>query len=230
MARVVQNDALFPGLVRIKIDARLGARGGQFCMLRARDCAALLPRPYAIYDEDEGGTVFIIQDVGLGSGAMTRLLPGEEVDATGPLGHPFPERGGRVALVGGGSGIAPLHLAAKQLARGAHVDVYLGFADGPILVDDFERCASSVTVNVGGMITDDVDPSLYGCVMACGPEAMERALHEKCADAGVELFVSIESRMACGVGLCLGCSTTLGGARKRICADGPVFDSREVFA
>lgn len=229
-AKVISNEAMFPGLVRLKISARLDARGGQFCMLRAHDCAALLPRPYAIYDEDAEGTTFIIQDVGVGSGAMTRLLAGEEVEVNGPLGHPFPTCGGRVALVGGGSGIAPLHLAAKRLASsGADVDVYLGFADGPILVDDFKAAGTNVTIDVGGVITDKIDPSRYSCVMACGPEAMERALYDKCDAVGVKLYVSIESKMACGIGVCLGCSVKIGGAKRRICKDGPVFDASEVF-
>jgi dihydroorotate dehydrogenase electron transfer subunit len=135
-------------------------------------------------------------------------------------------------MVGGGAGIAPLYLGAKQYRdAGCTVDLYLGFSGAAILTTEYRKIADSLTVDVGGFITDAVDPSGYDAVFTCGPEIMMKALWEKCKSAGTgdKLFVSLEARMACGVGACYGCSRKTIGGNKKVCKDGPVFPAQEVF-
>jgi dihydroorotate dehydrogenase electron transfer subunit len=135
-------------------------------------------------------------------------------------------------MVGGGAGIAPFYLGAKQRrSADCAVDLYLGFSGEPFLEDEYRAVADSVVVQTGGFITDRVDPSRYDQIFCCGPEAMMRALWEKCRAAGAEdrLFVSLESRMACGAGACYGCSRKTVSGNKKVCRDGPVFAAREVF-
>ena len=141
---------------------------------------------------------------------------------------------GTVALVGGGVGIAPLYLTAKKLKElnpDTIVDIYLGFSDEALLVDLYEKVADKVTVNIGGFVTDDIDPLKYDCIMTCGPEIMMKVLCKKCKSLGVQapVYVSMENRMACGIGACLVCTCKTSAGNKRACKDGPVMLGSEVF-
>jgi dihydroorotate dehydrogenase electron transfer subunit len=207
-------------------------RGGQFCMLRAWDAEPALSRPLSVFDAAESRISFLYKTVGRGTAIFSRLRIGDSIAIQGPLGNGFPAAQGRIAMVGGGAGIAPLCLGSKQRrAEGCAVDLYLGFSGEAFLSSEYRSIADNVTVKTGGFITDAVDPSLYDWVFCCGPEAMMRALWEKCRAAGMEdrLFVSLESRMACGVGSCYGCSRKTASGNKKVCRDGPVFAAREAF-
>ena len=172
--------------------------------------------------------------VGQGTEIFRDLKPGDEIKLDGPHGNGFPDAQGRIALVGGGVGIAPLYLLAKELKK-AHpdstVDVYLGFSGQPMLVEEYEKTADRVSVNVGGFVTDDIDPTPYDVIMTCGPEIMMRVLYKKCLDtgAGAKVYVSMENRMACGIGACLVCTCKTKSGNKRACKDGPVMEGWEVF-
>ena len=212
---------------------------GQFYMLRAWEHEPVLSRPLSVYDAGKGYISFIHRVIGRGTAIFAGLRAGDPVSILGPLGNGFPgaEPGsayGKVALVGGGAGIAPLYLAAKQIKaahHSCHVDVFLGYSGESFLVREFEGAADKVTVNVGGFITDEVDPAGYDLILSCGPEIMMKVLYEKCrkADARARVYVSLESRMACGVGACFVCSRKVGGGNKKVCKDGPVFPAEEVF-
>ena len=136
--------------------------------------------------------------------------------------------------MGGGAGIAPLYLAGKTLKARAdveQVDAYLGFSGESILAEEYEKAAHSLKVNVGGFITDDVDPREYDAILTCGPEIMMRVLYQKCRSlkAKAPVYVSMEKRMACGFGACLVCTCQTDKGRRRVCVDGPVFLGEEVF-
>ena len=207
---------------------------GQFYMLRAWRNYPVLSRPISVFDEDGETVSFLYKVVGKGTGIFSALRKGDEISALGPLGNSFPSVTGKIAFVGGGVGIAPFYLAAKQLKalRGSsRVDLYLGFSEAPILTEEYKRVADNLIVNVGGFITDEIDPACYDHIMACGPEPMMRALYEKCKLIRAEgkLYVSLESRMACGLGACFVCSCKTRDGNKKICKDGPVFKGAEVF-
>jgi dihydroorotate dehydrogenase electron transfer subunit len=197
-------------------------------MLRAWGVYPVLSRPISVFDADAGKTSFLYRTVGQGTGMFARLKPGDALGLVGPQGRGFPGVPGKTALVGGGAGIAPLYLAARRIKN---ADVFLGFRDAPFLVQAYEAAADRVVVNSGGFITDDIDPTQYDAILACGPEIMMKTLYEKCKKTGAaaKVYVSLESRMACGVGACFVCSRPVGGGNKKICKDGPVFPAEEVF-
>lgn len=231
MAYVTANKRISHDHFMLTVSERNDARAGQFCMLRAWEGSPLLGRPISLYDRDYFTMTFLFRAVGVGTELLAHLRTGDDVRTGRVLGNGFPDHTGRVALVGGGTGIAPIHLAAKRLkhAGAAAVEAYLGFSAEAMLVDEFDRVTDKLTLDVGGFITDKIDPSLYDCVMACGPEPMLAALHEKCDAAGVPMYMSLERRMGCGTGLCYGCSVKTVSGMRKVCHDGPVFRSSEIF-
>jgi dihydroorotate dehydrogenase electron transfer subunit len=241
VARVVSNRPLGQGFYALEAEFSLpgdgtnsiaAIHGGQFCMIRAWDSEPVLSRPLSVFDAGEGRISFLYKTAGRGTALFSRLRSGDSIAIQGPLGNGFPQAPGRIAMVGGGAGIAPLYVSAKQRrAAGCVVDLYLGFSGEAFLADKYESLANKLVVKTGGFITDAVDPGRYDWVFCCGPEAMMRALWEKCraAAAGDRLFVSLESRMACGLGACYGCSRKTASGNKKVCRDGPVFAAREVF-
>ena len=234
MSKIISNAQLGRDFFRMKAECPNKARMGQFYMLRAWDAYPVLSRPVSAFDSDGETVSFLYKVVGTGTEIFSRLKAGDDISLQGPLGNPFPEVPGTAALVGGGAGIAPLYLAAKQLRNadpGRRVDIYLGFSERELLVDEYRQVADSVTVNVGGFITGAVNPGGYDHLLACGPEAMMRALYEKCKKSGAEekLYVSLEKRMACGVGACFVCTCRTADGNKKVCKDGPVFRAKAVF-
>lgn len=137
------------------------------------------------------------------------------------------------ALVGGGIGIAPLSFLASRLPAGSY-DFFAGFRSRSFGLDGIASRRTVLATEDGcegcrGRIPDLLEPSEYGAVFACGPEAMLRAVAAACAKARLPCALSLERRMACGVGACLGCAVATKGGVRRCCADGPVFDAEEVF-
>ncbi len=209
-------------------------RAGQFFMLRVPGALdPLLGRPISICDinAESKETTFVYQTVGRGTAQFAKLLPGQQIDAQGPYGNGFLLKAGRAVLIGGGIGTAPMLQLAKELRASdpaRKIDVYLGFREEAYLKQEFELYADSVTLNIGGYVTNDVDFTLDAAYYACGPSVMLRAAASAADAANASLFVSLEKHMACGVGACLGCTCQTEHGRKRVCKDGPVFDYREV--
>ena len=232
-ARVASNAQLAAGIFLLKLEGEYSAAPGQFYMLRTWARDPLLPRPLSVFDLDEDGISFLYAARGRGTELLRRLSPGDAVGLTGPLGNGWPRRGGRIALVGGGLGIAPLYYAARTFDR---TDAYLGFADAPYLVDQFARVAARVLISsetgaggTPGRVTGIFRPDGYDACYACGPLPMLAALDRICRRSGVPLYVSLEARMACGVGACLGCAVRTVHGYARVCRDGPVFPASEVI-
>ncbi len=242
---VVGRRDFAPDLIRLDIqapDLAASVRPGQFVMVRvADDFDPLLRRPLSIHDRQGERIALLFKVVGRGTARLAKVQPGEEIDVFGPLGRPFPPVEGRVVLVGGGMGLAPLLFLAKEsdpettrLRLGA-----AGVGDLPGL-DDFEALGLPLQVftedgslGVEGLVTQGLAGELAerpATIMACGPEPMLRATAKIAARAGVECWVSLEARMACGLGACLGCVVEAAdGSRPRVCADGPVFEARRIF-
>jgi len=234
------------------------AEPGQFVHIAVSSLGStdpLLRRPMSICDVDPstGAVEIVFRLVGKGTGWLAGRKSGESVDVIGPIGNGFKQPGsGRVPLlIAGGLGIAPLHFLAKTLASSEIVPYVLaGFATGSeaILVDRLSRAA---TVQ---LVTEDGSAGLKGKVTehirwaiswvggpppgnielyVCGPAAMIKAVQDFCFQSGLSGQVSLESRMACGIGACLGCVQRVrshdGRERyERVCVDGPVFDIRQV--
>jgi len=232
-AEVLCNEEVAPGVFLLRAKGEFPARPGQFYMVRAWELDPPLSRPFSVFDLSRDGISFLYAVRGRGTRLLSGLSPGDGLTLFGPLGNGWMRMPGRVALVGGGLGIAPLYFTAKIFGG---VDLYLGFRGRPYLVEEFRRVAASIHTasesgegGEKGLVTDIFSPEGYRACYACGPRGMLAALWERCRRAGVPLFVSLEERMACGLGACLGCTVLTEDGPKRVCRDGPVFQAQEVF-
>ncbi|MEG2404789.1 MAG: dihydroorotate dehydrogenase electron transfer subunit [Oscillospiraceae bacterium] len=219
-------------------------KAGQFYMLRtwAQNEPPLLSRPISVFDCDNAsGTVsFLYEMRGIGTQKLSCAKAGDTLQLTGASGNGFPTEKlrGKIALIGGGIGIAPLYLLAKALkAKGCNVELFAGFRDVPYMLDAFALQCSSVSLatdsgNYGtkGFVTDLFNPTGFDAVCICGPEIMMEKAARACMEKGVAVYVSKEAKMACGVGACLGCTCKTIGGGKSVCKDGPVFEGGEVYA
>lgn len=232
-------------------------RAGQFFMIKPKRGSLFLARPIsvALWEPDAHTVKFLIARRGKGTCELAELRPGEEAELTGPLGNAWADfpadkksEKKQIALIGGGIGIAPLQALAAELPENSF-DFFAGFKTGfrsleeksnllgPALFGSARLTVAEETISnnllakiQGGRIPDFLNPANYAAVYACGPEAMLEAVAEKCVAAEVPCYVSMERRMACGVGACLGCTVTTSRGNRRCCADGPIFPASEVFA
>lgn len=224
---VLDNKYVGEEMFHIKIEGSFEAKMGQFFMLRAWDKYPLLSRPISIYDIDEEGISFLYKVVGEGTKIISNLKKGDEIELQGPYGNGFEKVGGRVALIGGGVGIAPLYMVAKNIPN---CDVYLGFREDRIAVDDFENVCDNLFTTVGDtFITDIIDFNKYDHLIVCGPTPMMKKILDLTKDTNVRVQVSLENHMACGVGACLVCTCKTKDGNKRTCKDGPVFWGEDVI-
>ncbi len=240
------NDATVYMVLEVGDMVRTSFRApGQFVHIKCGD-GLLLRRPISVCscteDEPDDTLAVIFEVRGEGTAWLARRSVGHTVDVLGLLGNGFqikPE--GRYLLAGGGVGVPPL-LGCAQYTRGRSTAA-LGFrcAGRAILMEQFEEnCAAVLTASDDGTLgrkgftADLVREELardsgYDAVIACGPRALLMTVSEAAAEYGVPCQVSMEERMACGVGACLGCAVKMAdGTMKHVCSDGPVFDAREV--
>ncbi|MDR0380650.1 MAG: dihydroorotate dehydrogenase electron transfer subunit [Oscillospiraceae bacterium] len=244
---VLSNESLRPGASDLRIRADASARrprAGQFAHIACGD-ALLLRRPISLCDEEAGVWRFVFEHKGPGTRYLAARKPGDTLDILGPLGRGFtcePEDLPTL-LVGGGIGVPPLLLAARRLAGTAHAVLGFRAASLAVLTDELASlCARTAFCSDDGSLgtrgfTDAVARRLlsetaYARVLACGPRPMLRAVAGAARAAGVPCEVSLEERMACGVGACLACACRVrAGAEetfRRVCLDGPVFDAETV--
>lgn len=218
---------------------------GQFYMLRCWGAAEtpVLSRPISVHDVDEreGTLTFLYQIKGEGTQKLAHLAWGQTLTLTGPCGNGFDvaaaAAAGRVAVVGGGIGVAPLLLLCRELAAaGCKPELYAGFRDAPYALEDFlPYCAAiSVATDSGavgyhGLVTGILHPEEFDLVLTCGPNVMMQGVYRLCAEKGVPCLASLERKMACGLGACLGCTCHTKVGPKTVCQDGPVFPAQEVF-
>ena len=208
---------------------------GQFVNIRLD--GLFLRRPISVYDSEEGRLVIIYKAVGKGTRQMTGLKPGTELDVLTGLGNGYDlnKAGSRPLLLGGGVGVPPLYLLAKQLrAQGCAVSVVLGFNTRAEVFGEAEfkalGCDVTVTTADGsygtrGFVTDAL-PEEYSYFYTCGPEPMLRAVYRAAKTGGQ---FSFEERMGCGFGACMGCSCKTITGYKRICREGPVLEKEEIL-
>ncbi len=228
-------------------EAAAQARPGQFIMLRVADgLDPLLARPFGVHNAQGDRISILYKVVGKGTGLLRGLEPGGKLGMWGPLGNGFSLEFKKPALVAGGMGIAPLHFLAQQLAaRGVSAPLMCGLPGAMgftgligLMADCLGQatCAMNWATEDGshgakGLVTELMDPALGDCdaVLACGPAPMLKAVAAICLDKGMPCQVSLEAKMACGVGACLGCAVPAeGGGYLRVCKDGPVFDARRI--
>ena len=246
--RVLLHEAVASDIRRLTVALpKEGPRphAGQFYMLRCWGAAEtpVLSRPISVHDVDEreGTLTFLYQIKGEGTQKLAHLAWGQTLTLTGPCGNGFDvaaaAAAGRVAVVGGGIGVAPLLLLCRELAAaGCKPELYAGFRDAPYALEDFlPYCAAiSVATDSGavgyhGLVTGILHPEEFDLVLTCGPNVMMQGVYRLCAEKGVPCLASLERKMACGLGACLGCTCHTKVGPKTVCQDGPVFPAQEVF-
>ena len=229
----------------LKVTFARDAVPGQFVSLYSADGSRLLPRPISICETDAGsGTIRLVYRIaGKGTKEFSGLKGGDRIEILGPLGNGFPiddYKDKRVLLVGGGIGIPPLLYCADSLAEPVFA---VGYRSETYLLEDLKKrgevhvATEDGSLGTAGNVIDAIksDHVKADVIMSCGPMPMLRALKAYAAEVGIPCYVSMEERMACGVGVCLGCvcgtvhvdeHSHVNNAR--ICKDGPVFDAKEV--
>lgn len=219
------------------------AKPGQFIAMYCEDGTKLLPRPISICGIDaKNETLRVVYRIaGEGTRLFSKMKAGDSLEVLGPLGNGFTMKNEKAIIVGGGIGIPPMLELAKQLS--SEKTVVLGYRDELFLKEEFDACADVVVATedgsygTKGTVIDAIEESqVDGAVIyACGPMPMLKALAEYAEAHDMEAQISLEERMACGIGACLGCicktkekdhHTNVNN--KRICKDGPVFDAKEV--
>ena len=245
-AVVYSQEELAPGIFSMWIvtDIADEARPGQFISVYSQDGSRLLPRPISICeaDPDEGRLRIVYRIAGKGTDEFSKYVSGDPIDIMGPLGNGFPQEGENVFLIGGGIGVPPMLEMAKQL--NCEKQIILGYRDENLFLrDEFEAygevfvATEDGSVGTKGNVLDAIrEQNLTADVIyACGPLPMLRALKEYAAKEDIECWISMEERMACGIGACLACvcKSTEKDAHsnvknKRVCKEGPVFRAEEV--
>lgn len=219
------------------------AAAGQFISVYSKDGSKMLPRPISLCDiNKEAGTLRLVyRVVGFGTAEFSKLEAGDLVDILGPLGNGFDKKDKKAILIGGGIGIPPMLQLAKELS--CEKSIVLGYRDEIFLNEEFEPYGNVYLSSEDGMhgvkgnvIDAIVEYGIEGDIIyACGPAPMLRGIKAYAMEKGILCQISMEEKMACGVGACLACICQTKEIdehsqvhNKRICKDGPVFYAEEV--
>lgn len=219
------------------------AKAGQFVSVYSNDGSRLLPRPISIceIDREKSAIRLVYRIAGKGTAEFSALGAGMQLKVIGPLGNGFTGKDKKAFLIGGGIGIPPMLQLAKEL--NCEKQMVLGFRDELFLVDEFEKfgkvyiATEDGSAGTKGNVLDAIRENgiTADVIYACGPAPMLRALKEYAAENGIECWISMEERMACGIGACLACvckskekDAHSNVKNKRICKEGPVFLAEEV--
>ena len=252
-ATVMQQTCIAPGIFDMWIETSLAKEAvpGQFISVYPENKSTLLPRPISICEVDpELNKLRIVYRVaGKGTNEFSNYHSGKAIDILGTLGNGFPvekAEGKKCFLMGGGIGIPPMLQLAKTLsAQGnCEVNIVVGYRDNNLfLADELGKygkvyiATEDGSVGTKGNVMNAIEENglTADVIFACGPMPMLRAIKQYAEANSVEAYISLEERMACGVGACLGCvcKTTKKDHHShvnnaRICTDGPVFDARDV--
>lgn len=228
----------------LKTDKIAGnAKPGQFISIYCHEGSRLLPRPISICEIDRADQALriVYRVQGKGTEEFSKMRTGGSVDIVGPLGNGFPLKEKKAFLIGGGIGIPPMLQLAKELK--CEKQMILGYQDSLFLQEEFKRLGNPYVATEDGSygtegnVMDAIRENGLDAeiIYACGPMPMLRAVKAYAREKNMECWVSLEERMACGIGACLGCvckSKERDGHTnvnsKRICKEGPVFRAEEV--
>lgn len=251
-AVVVSQEMLSDGIFSmwIQTEAAASAKPGQFISMYTNDGSKLLPRPISICEIDaKQGRLRVVYRVtgeNTGTKQFSEMKAGDILPMIGPLGNGFPyekAEGKRVFLMGGGIGVPPILELAKQM-KCEKKQIVVGYRDSQtFLKEQFEQngevyiSSEDGSVGTKGNVMNAIAENRLSAdmIFACGPTPMLRAIKTYAEENGIECYISLEERMACGIGACLACVCKSKEKdhhsnvnNKRICKDGPVFLSTEV--
>ena len=219
------------------------AKPGQFISLYCHDGSRMLPRPISICEIDakDNALRIVYRVAGKGTEEFSGLSTGDSIEIVGPLGNGFPLKEKKAFLIGGGIGIPPMVELAKQL--NCEKQMVLGYRDTLFLQEEFKGLGSMYVATedgsygTEGTVLDAIKENGLDAeiIYACGPTPMLKAIKEYAIDNGIECWLSLEEKMACGIGACLACvckskekDSHSNVNNKRVCKEGPVFRAEEV--
>ena len=248
VGKILANEAINANVKRMVIEAPQiaeAAQPGQFVHVKKPDSVNFLRRPFSIADADrENGTITLIyRIVGKGTAEYAAMKVGEAFSILGPIGNGFALKDGRPLLIGGGVGIAPLIYLSRQLKDQKPILLIGGKNKDEVFWEKYlQEFADKIYIT-----TDDGSVGFKGFtvqllpqilaenniehIYPCGPNIMMEGVAKLAHEHDIDCQVSLEKRMACGIGVCLGCTfeDKLTGKRRKVCTEGPVFASKEVF-
>lgn len=250
-AKVISQALIADGIYDMWLETPIAGdvKPGQFVGVFPVNKAALLPRPISIcqVDAEKSAIRLVYRVVGTGTAEFALYQPKDYIMILGPLGNGFPldkAEGKRAVLIGGGIGVPPLLETAKRLSDAEAVITVMGYRNSDtFLADEFAACSDlhiateDGSVGVKGNVIDAMRADNIQCdvIFACGPMPMLKGVKAYAAEIGAKAYLSLEERMACGVGACLGCITKTKKVDEhshvnnaRICTDGPVFDADDL--
>lgn len=250
---ILENKEISDNIYKIKIkkpSKDFEIKAGQFINIKCGEGDfPLLRRPISIGLADEESMTIYVNRVGKGTELLCDRKIGESLDILGPLGNTFNMdiEKGKVLIVGGGIGVAPLLELTKELSKKDNLDikVILGFKEDPFIVEEFKRYTKDIVIvsekegyDYKGYATEplknELEKNKYDEVFTCGPEPMLKKVNEICKEKDITVQLLLEERMACGIGACLVCTCKTKRGKDdwnyvRTCKDGPVFYGKEVI-
>ena len=255
-AKLIKKEEIIKDIYKFSVKAPEiveTAKPGNFIEIRITEgIDPFLRRPISIYnlDKENGILEFIFQVKGKGTEILSKKEEGADVDIIGPLGHgtfKF-EKYKNIAVIGGGIGIFPLYELSKEAKQNnVKVNSYLGFRnkDFVMLEKEFEEVTDNLTITTDdgtykekGFAIDylikDMENEKYECIYACGPLPMLKAIQKYANENNIDCQISLEEKMACGLGVCLGCAVKTAKSPKdapeywHVCKGGPVFQAKDV--
>ena len=260
-AFVISQEEIAPAIfdLRLAVSFARDCVPGQFVSLYMDDRGFLLPRPISICEIGKESIRLVYRIAGKGTLAFSQLKSHDKVEVMGPLGNGFPLEaadGKKVALVGGGIGIPPMvslgqalkarqdeSASGEESSAPTEITTVAGYRSETFLKEEMTACGRFLcatedgSAGTKGTVIDAMkaDALEADVMFACGPGPMLRALKTYAEERDIELYVSLEEKMACGIGACLGCVCQSQEVdshshvhNKRICKDGPVFNARDV--
>lgn len=252
-SELVKKEKLIEGIYKYSVKAKEiaeTAKAGQFLEIKVSDTNdTFLRRPISIYNiEKEAGIVeFIFQVKGKGTEILATREVGEKIDIMGPLGFGCfnIKEYKNVVIIGGGIGTYPLYELAKELKGKAKTTMYMGFRNKDLvtLEKEFEEVSDRLVLTTDdgsykekgyaiNILKEDCKETKPDMIFACGPLPMLKAVREFAIEENIPCQISLEERMGCGIGACLGCAVkVISGTEPRyghVCKEGPVFDAKNV--
>ncbi len=250
-ARIIENRRIAKGFCKMRLASTYLAKNskpGQFIEVKCSEGRELLlRRPLGVHRISNGGIDVLYEVIGKGTKSLSAMEKGDLLDIIGPLGKGFDLFTAKnpPLIVAGGMGVAPLLSLAETLAKKKvkpYVMIGAKTASQMLCDKDFKKLGCFVMVSTEdgsrghkGYVTDIMRHLLIlircrvSVIYACGPHPMLKAVSHIADSSGIPCQVSMEERMACGVGVCLGCPVKVkSGGYKMVCKDGPVFDSKEI--
>lgn len=256
-AKLIKKEQLKNDIYKFSLKANeitKTAKPGHFIEIRVTDnVEPLLRRPISIYniEKEEGILEVIFQVKGKGTTILANRKEGEEIDILGPLGYGTfnVKQEGEVAIIGGGIGVFPLYELAKQTKqyKNTKVNTYLGFRskDYVVLEEEFKNVSDKLIITTDdgsykeagfaiNKLKEDIEKTKPSMIYACGPLPMLKAVQTLSIEKNIPCQISLEEKMGCGLGACLGCAVKTANSPDdapqywHVCKAGPVFNAKDV--